>query len=275
MKFNFKKFYSNYKEYIVLAVLLFLSLLILPLNNHPSVKKIKSYGFASFAIFNSAVYNLATIFEDNEELQKQKKINAELMMENNSLRKYALENHDLKDLLSIKETSAFPLISASIISKLVSKSQGNYIINTGSADSVKVGMPVINEKGFVGLVIDVSQNFSLVRTIRNSYLKIAVRIQRLNLDGILSWEGGKLVVNNLPATSDIKIGDRIVTSDFSTVVPPSIPVGIVSELVPSYSGALTNLTVQPFVDIERLEHLFIVKVVTSKQIDNFELNLFN
>lgn len=275
MKFKLKKIISGFKEYILLVILLLFSLVLLPQNNHPSVKKIKSYGFASIAVINSFIINAASLFRDDTEIAEQKKLNAELMLQLNMLREHALENESLKNLLDFRDTALYSLIPSKIISKLVSSTKGNMIINRGSSDSIKVGMPVINEKGLLGIIVNTSGNFSQVRTINNSNLKITGKIQRLNIDGILSWDGRKLVMINLPSTVDVRIGDRIVTSDFSTILPPAIPVGIVSDVTSVYSGALINVVVMPFADIISVNDVFVLKLVLSKQIDEFELNLYH
>ncbi len=275
MKFNLKKILYGFKEYFVLILLLMISLVLLPQNNHPSVQKIKAYGFASIAVFNSMITSFSSLFRDDTELQKQRKLNAELMLELNLLREHALENESLRNLLDYRDTSKYSVVPAKVVSKLVSGTKSNMIINRGTSDSIGVGMPVINEKGIIGLIVNSSGNFSLVRPINNSNLKITGRIQRVNADGILSWDGKKLVMKNLPSTAHVKIGDRIVTSDFSTIVPPAIPVGVVSDVTSIYSGTLINVSVEPFADITSVSDVFIIKLVLSKQIEEFELNLFN
>ena len=275
MKFKLKKILNTFKEYFVLILLLLISLVLLPQNNNPSVKKIKSYGFAGVAVVNSAIADFISLFRDDSALEEQKKLNAELMLELNMLREHALENETLRNLLEYKDTSEYNLVPAKVISKIISGTKSNMIVNRGTGDSVGVGMPVINEKGLIGLIVNSSGNFSQVRPINNSNLKITGRIERVNADGILSWDGRKLVMKNLPSTVNVRIGDRIVTSDFSTIVPPAIPVGVVSDVTAIYSGTLLNVTVEPFADINSVTDVFILQFVLSKQIDDFELNLFN
>jgi cell shape-determining protein MreC len=71
----------------------------------------------------------------------------------------------------------------------------------------------------------------------------------------------------------MKVGDRIETSSFSTILPPSIPVGVIEEKDTEVSGLLSNIYVKPFSDIKSVENLFIVKVIENDQIDSLEMNL--
>ena len=195
------------------------------------------------------------------------------MLELNRLRKYKSENEELRSMIAFKDTSKYPLIPAKIISKLVTKSQGNFIINKGSNDEIKKGMPVVNDKGLIGLIMDVTNNYSVVQNLDNSNLSIAVTLQRTNVDGILNYDGNNLIIKDIPTTYDVKIGDVIETSDFSSLFPPSIPVGTVSKKESNVLGLLHNLTVSPFADISAANNLFIIKVIPSKQINQLEMNL--
>ena len=270
----FKNLIENFREYIALIALLLVSLFLLSLNNKPGIERFRSISFGMFAYVTSAVNSAANIFSDDDEIEKLKLNNAELMLQVNKLRNYALQNSHLRQMLEMKDTSAYPLIAADIISKLTSKVEGNYIINVGADKGITKGMPVINEQGLIGIVVDVADNFSSVRNLENTKLNIAVTNQRSNINGILSWNGQRHVIKNIPTTFDMKVGDRIETSSFSTILPPSIPVGIVEEKETEVSGLLSNIFIKPFADVKSIENLFVVKIVQDVQIDSLELNLF-
>lgn len=273
MRIFLNKIVSNYKEYIILIILLLISLGVITLNEKPAIKKINTYAFGSFAFLTSLTNSFSDLFSNSSELELYRKRNAELMLQINQLREFGIENRELKKLLAFKDTTAYPMIPATIISKSVSKLSGDFIVNSGKSDSVKIGMPAINHQGLVGIVINVSENFSVIRTLQNHNLKIAVEDQRSGVNGVFNWDGKKFSIKNIPTTYDIKQGDRIVTSTFSTIVPPSIPVGIVAAKDESLSGILSNVVIQPFVDFDGLKHIFILDIIQKKQIDSYELNL--
>lgn len=269
----FRNLVENFREYITLAALLIISLFLLSLNDKPGIQKFRSYAFGTFAYVSSAVDSFTGLFQPTDELVKLQKENARLMLEVNKIRNYALENEELRNLLSLKDTSNYPLIAADIISKLTSNIDGNFIINIGESDSVNVGMPVINHEGLVGIIISRSDEFSIVRTLENTKLNLAVSNQRSKINGILSWNGQRLVIKFIPTTFDMKIGDRIETSDFSTILPPSIPIGIIEEKETEVSGLLSNIFVKPFADVNTIENIFVMQVEKNEQIDSLELNL--
>lgn len=271
----FNRLWLNFKEYIVLIFLLVTSLVILSLSEKPQIQIVRTYAFGTFAVVTSSVSAILEPFRTSFENNRLRETNARLMLEVNRLREYGMMNQELKKMLQVKDTTAFPLIPAKIVSKYISNTQGNFIINVGSQSGIQPGMPVINDQGLVGITRSVSSDFTLVRTLKNRELRVAVKNQRSRFDGIIEWNGSNLIIKNVPKTYDMEVGDRIITSDFSTKFPPSIPIGIVSGGTKDKTGIFNNITVSPFVDFIRIENVFVINFIPSVQKNNLELNLVN
>lgn len=267
------RIWNGYKEYIVLIVLLLFSLSLISFSQRPSIKKVKTTAFGSFAVITSVFSKIITPFQSSFEIEKLREENAKLMLQVNQLREYGVQAVELKQMLSFKDTTDFPLIPAKIISKYISTTQGNFIINAGKDEKIKNGMPVISDKGLIGVVSSVSKEFSIVQTLKNHELKFAVKNQRSRFDGVVEWNGSDLIIKNVPKTFDMEVGDRIITSDFSTKFPPSIPIGVVSGGNRDKTGIFNNIIVKPFVDLIRIENVFVIGIVPSFQKNGLELNL--
>lgn len=264
---------SEYKEYLLLIILSIVSLTVLSSNEQPQVKKIRTFAFGTFAFCSEVINSVTGIFKSGYSRDELLKENAELMLEINRLRKLGSENKELHSMLNYKDTTRFPLIAADVVSKLVNKIEGNFIINKGYEDGLQKGMPVITHRGLVGVVADVGNTFSTVRTIYNSNLNIAVTIQRINVDGILSWDGKELIIKNIPTTYELNVGDTVETSDFSTLFPPAVPIGVVSKKEDITLGLLHTISVKPFADIYSVHDVFILKSIPNVQINQLEMNL--
>lgn len=267
--------WENFKEYILLVSLLIISLIILSLNNKPEVKQVRAIAFASFASVTSVIsdiINIGNIKSENERLREK---NAELMLQVNRLREYGIVNNELKGLVGIKDTAHFPLIPANVVSRSLSRSQGVLTVNVGNLNNVKQGMPVINDQGLVGIVYSTSDNYAIVRTLKNMDLKLTVKDERSRVDGIMKWTGSDLVIIDVPKTYDIEPGDRVITSDLSSVVPMPLPVGLVVGLNKVRTGIFNEVTVRPFVNFEAVDYVFIIGVVQSRQKNDLELNFYN
>lgn len=271
----FVSVWENFKEYIVLVVLLIVSLILLSQNSSQGIQKVRSIAFGTFASVTSVftdVFNISNLKSENENLRR---TNAEMMLHLSRLREYAIVNEDLKGLLALKDSSTFPLISATIVSKSLTKSQGTITLNAGNNQSVKVGMPVITDKGIVGIIYSTADNYSIARTLTNVDLKVTVKSERTRENAVLKWNGEWLVMINVPKTFDLKKGDRIVTSEISSIIPFPLPVGLVYEIGNVEKGIFNEIKVQPFVDFQKTENVFILGIVKSKEIDEIEFNLLN
>jgi rod shape-determining protein MreC len=146
---------------------------------------------------------------------------------------------------------------------LFSKVSGYLIISKGSEAGVFAGMPVITDKGLVGIVTEAANHYSSVRSFENSTFKLAVKIQRSNIDGILNWDGKNLLIKNVPTNYDVEVGDRVIVSEISSIIPPSIPIGIVMEKESTISGVLSNLKIRPFVNLNSIKNVLVV--LTNQQ----------
>lgn len=268
-----RRFIYQFKEYFLLVILIVISLSFLASNEKPEVKKIRTFALGSFAAVNNLLNFFTGVFSSDPSIDLLKEENAKLMLELNRLRKQGVENQNLRNMLSVPDTSQYDLIAADVISKLVNKIQGNIILNKGSDDGIEVGMPVLNSNGLVGIIADVTDNFSVTKTLFNSSLNIAVTVQNINVDGVLSWNGSELIIKNIPTTYEIKVGEKVETSDFSTLLPPNIPIGVISKKESLALGLLHTIYVKPFADIRSVSNVFVLKVVPSKQINQLEMNL--
>lgn len=271
----FVSVWTNFKEYIVLIILLIISLILLSQNNAAGIQKVRSIAFGTFASVTSVftdLFNVSNLKKENVELRR---TNAEIMLQVSKLREHGIINKDLQNLLALKDSTNFPLISASIVSKSLTKSQGTITLNAGKIQSVKVGMPVITDKGLVGIVFSTSDNYSIARTLTNVDLKLTVKCERTRENAVMKWNGDWLVMINVPKTFDIKKGDRIVTSEISSIVPFPLPVGVVAEFGNVETGIFNEVKIKPFVNFQEIENVFVLGIVKSKEIDNIEFNFLN
>jgi len=269
------KLWQNYKEYILLIVLLIASLIIISFNQNNAVKKVRAIAFGSFASVTTIISDIINVAKVKSENERLRQVNTELMLQVSRLREYGIVNEELKNLLSIKDSLDYPLIPASIVSKSLSKSQATITINAGKNKGVKPGMPIITDKGLVGVINSTSEDFAIARTLMNFDLKLTVKDERSRIDGILKWNGEDLVIVDVPKTYDVEPGDRIVTSDLSSIISIPVPVGVAAELTNVETGIFNQIKIKPFVDFTRVESVFVLAIVQSKQKNDLELNFFN
>jgi rod shape-determining protein MreC len=267
--------WQNFKEYLVLILLVILSLTLLTQNNNPQIQKVRAVAFASFATVSSIFYDVFNITQLKNENMVLRQTNAELMIQISQLREQGILNRELKGILEIIDTTSLPLFPATIVSKSLSITQNTITINVGSKDGIKPGMPVMSYRGFVGIIQSCSENFSIARTLKNVDLKVTVKNEKNRLNGIMKWDGEKLMIVDVPRTFDFDVGDRIITSDISSIVPIPIPVGLVSKIDEDKTGLLYLIQVTPFEEVLSVENVLILMKVESAEKNNLELNFYN
>jgi rod shape-determining protein MreC len=268
----FVHFWQNFKEYFVFVSLIVLSLYLITLDSSPKIQKLRAVIFGSYASLSSIfteLFDFRNLKSENDNLRK---TNAELMLQLSKLRQDILLITELKNSLALKDTFKYSLISSRIVSRQVNNHQESFILDCGKKDGVEIGMPVISDKGLVGIVFSVSNNFSLIRTLRNSDLSLTIKSERTGEQGILKWKENNLRIINVPKTYQIKKGDRIVVSEISSIVPIVFPVGVAYSIENIEKGIFNEIIVHPFIDFDKLKYVFVVPVVASKEIKDLELN---
>ena len=267
--------WDNFKEYLVLVLLVVLSLTLLTQNNNPQVQKVRAVAFGSFASVSSVFYDFFNITQLKNENTILRLTNAQLMIQISMLREKGILNRELKGMLGLKDTSSLPFFPATIVSKSLSVTQNTITINAGQKDGIKPGMPVISYRGFVGIIQSCSESFSIARTLKNVDLKFTVKNEKKRLNGILKWDGEKLMIVDVPRTYDFDVGDRIITSEVSSIIPVPIPVGLVSKIEEDKTGLLNLIQVTPFEEVLSVENVFILLMVENAEKNNLELNFYN
>ncbi|MFI5236452.1 MAG: rod shape-determining protein MreC [Ignavibacteriales bacterium] len=267
--------WDNFKEYLVLVILVILSLTVLTQNNNPQVQKVRAFAFGSFASVTSVFYNFLNFTHIQNENEILRRANAELNIQVSRLREQGILNNELKGLLDMKDTSSLPLVPVRIVSKSLSLTQNTITIDAGSAKGIKPGMPVLSYTGFVGIIQSTSDDYSIARTLKNVDLKLTVKNERSRINGIMKWDGEKLVIIDVPKTYDFEIGDRIATSEISSIIPIPIPVGVIAKIEQSQTGILNLIHVTPFAEVISVENVFVLQIVESDQKNKLELNFYN
>ena len=216
--------------------------------------------------------NFSEVKLENEQL-KQK--NAELANELIEYESLKDEVERLREALNFTESrSNYNYVGVNIIGYSGSSLSDGYIIDKGSNDGIDKNMVVVSSKGLVGKVTKVASNFAVVQSILNENIAVAVMDQQTrDATGVLQGLSDKkdtnmTVVYNLPIDSDVKEGDIIITSGLGKIYPKEIPVGTVVSVQEDNVKVMKSAVVEPFVNFNKLEELFVV--IPNSNIDEIE-----
>ncbi len=267
------QFFGNLKEYIIYSILVLTSLILIFQNENIQVRFIRAIAVSVMGVVQNTFSIIPNVFKIDAENKSLRENNITLSNELSKLKESKLENIRLAKMLEFKEKTGLNTVSASIIGKTLIQTRNNITLNVGENDSVKIGMPVISDKGLVGKVIATSSNYCVAQILLNKDLKVTAKDQRSRVDGIIGWEGeGKVLMKNVSKSSDVLVGDVIITSEYSNNFPPGIPIGFVAS-VGTVDNLFKKIEIQTFADFEILEEVFVIKYLSNDERQNLEKKL--
>lgn len=168
----------------------------------------------------------------------------------------------------------YTLIPAKVVSNSLHKDNNHIIINKGEADGIHTDMGVVGGGGVVGIVFLTGPHYSLVLPVINTKSNISCRVRHSKYFGGLQWYGGGrpnyAYLTEIPHYAKIKKGTFIETSGYSSVFPPGIFVGKVSEVSGSSDGLSLQLKVNLGTNFAKLDDVYVICNNDKPQIDKLQ-----
>lgn len=264
----FQRFYNLlllFKEYAILSALLIVSLILLALNDNTQIKHIRGITTVVVGLMQERVAFIPRYFGLRSENDVLRRINVDLADEASQLREAKLENIRLRQLLGMKEIIPYKLVAGKVVGKNLTLLRNTLTLNVGATDGVQLGMPVVGDGGLAGIISMVTDHYSTVRILFNTDLRASGKIQRSRVDGIIAWDGKSLTLNNVAKTLDVKAGDVVITSEYSSTYPPNIRIGIVHEVQEQQGTLFKKVFVTPSVDFVKLEEVFVLLYLANPE----------
>jgi len=255
----------QFKEYVILILLLVVSLVLLSQNDNRQVRFVRSISSVVLGAIQDQVAFIPRYMRLREENTLLRKMNIELSDEANRLREAKLESARLRNLLIMKEQPEYGYRPAEIVGKNLLLMRNTLTLNVGTKDGIIPSMPVVSDAGLVGVVVGATPYFSVVNILLNVEFRASAKIQRSRVDGILAWDGSNLLLTNVPKTMDVKAGDLVITSEYSSTFPPGVRVGLVRGVTIETGSLFKKIIVEPSVDFTRLEEVFVMTVVPNRE----------
>ena len=168
-----------------------------------------------------------------------------------------------------REHTEFNLIVADIIGL----DEGNYMcvftLNVGTDDGVTADLPVITADGIVGYVTEAGTNWSKVLTIIESASAVGAYVERTGELGLIEGSfdlrtSGRCKLTYLATDSDVKDGDRVLSSGLGSIYPRGLVIGIVESVEPDQYSRTVTAYVRPTADLEGLTRVMVIKSYESR-----------
>lgn len=161
---------------------------------------------------------------ENRRLRQELEAAAALEQEVRSLRDL---NERYRDLLGLQTNPPIPMVSARVVADARGPFANTRLANAGSERNIRIGNPVMSERGLVGRVVGVTRGASRILMLTDIASRTPVMVDRTNARAILTGDGGpNPKLDYLRGQDPVKEGDRIVTSGDGGLMPRGLPVGV-------------------------------------------------
>ena len=267
-------FPKKYRSVAVAAVFIILSLFILSIN----LKQPTESGF-----FRKIIIEMAAPFEtaigmvvtgigdvwkryiflvglENENRLLKKKVDI-LTSELVNHREVYLEGLRLKEHLNLREKAELPAVTARVIGREGTSVFKSILINKGTTDGIKVGMPVMSTEGVVGRIIEASWNISRVLLVIDFNSNADALVQGSRTHGVLQGGGtAGCILKYVERSEEVKIGDLVLTSGLGGIFPKGLLLGTVVNVNRKDPGLFQRIDVVPAVYFSRLEEVSVMLI---------------
>jgi rod shape-determining protein MreC len=204
----------------------------------------------SMSAFGNWLHEWTTLREENRELKAE---NSRLQEWYSATLQLKSENEKLRALLKFAPAGKPAYISARVAVDSANSYSRSLLITAGAENGVQDDSVVINDQGVVGHIIDVGKKTSRVLLLSDINSRIPVMAEGSLEHAVAAGGSGDLLtLMYLPENSKLAVGDKIVTSGDGALIPPGLPVGVVSKIE---NGVVT---VKPFADWYRLEYVSVL-----------------
>lgn len=204
------------------------------------------------------------LFSDRKALtEENSRLRESLMLSQTRLNRLDLvqeQNQRLKQLLDVQNSLGVGVQLAKLLDIDLDPLRQRIVLDAGSNERVNVGQAVIDAYGVVGQIIEVLPHTSKVMLITDPSHALPIRIERSGVRVIATGSGviDRLELLNIPASADVKVGDKLVTSGFGGHFPAGFPVGEIIEIKNDPSGLFGAAVAHPSAALDRASEVLLL-----------------
>jgi len=217
------------------------------------------------------VKNYLSLKEQNQELQQRVK-----ELENKQISNFQrLGGMDILVDDTIYQQQ-YSYVAGTIVKSTTNPIKNILVINVGSKQGIKREMGVVSPKGVIGLIKDVSTNYSTIMPLMHQNLRIRAKSPTQNLYGELQWlphnSINEVTVNKVPTYIDLVEGDTMVTTTEETAFPMGKPIGTVKNITNTPGSNYKTIILNTCVDFGNLNHAYVIKNAFKLELDSLNMN---
>ena len=213
--------------------------------------------YLAFSDFFGSPRDMATLREENITLRNEV---AQLQSEIIALQENLAQADILYTLLDFARNNPdHEYEAATVIGREISPYLQYIIIDKGSNDGIRFGMPVVTQQGLVGRIDAVISDAARVQLITDAGSAVNIRLKTANVEGQVNGSiTGEISLDMVPIDAKVDIGEVILTSGLGGTYPPNIFVGQVVSMQSRQNALFQTGSVQPIVDFSTLGAVLVI-----------------
>ncbi len=252
--------FYQYRDWIVLLIVIVVSLVLIAVHDQPIIESLKEPFLKAGLSMQSRVAWIPRVRGIQAENNRLMEEIGKLMLERERVREALAENSRLRQMLGLKNRPEFQFTAAEVIGLGAKGMPGAVHLNAGAKDGCVPGQPLLTDRGVAGRLVHVSPSQSVGQLFADPNSRISAKVQRSRVLGIARWLYGNMcVLEGVPQRSDVLPGDRIITSGYSRHYPKGLPVARVIEVKSDPDELFMRITCRTEVSFETLETVLILK----------------
>lgn len=222
-----------------------------------SVQSWVSVRFTALVEFLTVPRDVASLRQQNAELESE---NASLQAQIIELQQQIQAAQVANALLGFAQTRPEnQYVGALVIGRDPNPFMSYIILDQGSDDGVRRGMPVVTQQGLIGRISAVSASASSVQLITDPSSAVNVRLQGTDTEAIANGSiTGELQLNLVPQFVTVQAGELVITSGLGGAYPPNITIGQVVTVRRQENDLFQTAVIQPVVDFSQLQAVLVI-----------------
>lgn len=207
--------------------------------------------------FSNYLDTQGELARENMQLRQQHTVYATQLLE---LEVLQAENAQLRALFDVSQRADFPMQMAEIVYLERDIFKRKVYLDKGSQKNVVPGQVVMDEAGLVGQVTRVYPWLSEVTLITDKDHAVPIQVLRTGLRAVVFGSGNisNLALRYMPISSDIQVGDVLVTSGIDGTYPPNLPVAKVIQIERDPAYPFAQILCTPLAGVDRQRQLMII-----------------
>ncbi len=177
------------------------------------------------------------------------------------------ENQRLRGLLELRPSVSARSRAAEVLFEAADPFSRKVVIDTGAAQGVALGSPVINEAGVIGQVTRVYPLTAEVTLLTDRDAAIPVLNSRTSQRSAAfggAAGGTAMELRFMSGNADVQPGDALVTSGLDGIYPPGLAVATVTTVDRRVDSGFARVTLKPAATGDAVRHVLVLEPVAAQ-----------